>query len=94
MSKLDRIVNKRNQNAESICPRTNFIIFLCCKLGEHGIRKGLDVNFIPINQSNGSNLHYSKINYIKFYSAQFNSQFQYNSKSASICNACILNRRR
>ena len=41
----------------------------CCKLGEHEIRKGLDVNFILINESNGSYLHYSKIDYIKFYSA-------------------------
>ena len=57
-----------------------------CKLGEHGIRKGLDVKFILINQSNGSYLHYSKIDYIKFYSALLNS------KSASICNTCILNR--
>ena len=45
-----------------------------------GIRKGLDVNFILIKQSSGSYLHYSKIDYIKFYSAQLNSQFQYNSK--------------
>ena len=66
----------------------------CCKLGENGIRKGLDMNFILINQSNGSYLHYPKIDYIKFYSAQLNSQFQYNSKSASICNACTLNSRR
>ena len=66
---------------------------ICCRLGEHGIRKGLDVNFMLINQSNGSYLHYSKIDYIKFYSGQLNSQFQFNSKSASICNACILNRR-
>ena len=53
----------------------------CCELGEHGIRKGLDVNVILINQSNGSNLHYSKIDYTKFYFALLNSQFQYNSKS-------------
>ena len=74
----------------------NYIRFLdkCCKLGEHGIGKGLDVNFILINQSNGSYLYYSKIDYIKFYSAQLISQFQCNSKSASKCNACILNRRR
>ena len=52
----------------------------CCNLGEHEIRKGLDVNFIVINQSNGSYLHYSKIDYIKLYSAQLNSQFQCNSK--------------
>ena len=72
----------------------NSIVDGCCKLGEHGIRKGLDVNFFLINQSNGSYLYYSKIDYIKFYSAQLNSQFQYNSKSARVCNACMLNSRR
>ena len=66
----------------------------CYTLGEHWIRKGLNVNFILINESSGSYLHDSKIDYIKFYSAQLNFQFKYNSKSSSISNAWILNRRR
>ena len=47
----------------------------CCKLDERGIRKGLGVNFILINQSNGSYVHDAKIDNIKFYSAQLNCQF-------------------